>query len=125
MTAITGDIVSAGLAIFTVYESVFDAVDGLLAASENIPVHTDIVIVPVDTDGVTVTVYEVALLTTKELATQFVTDISASIRFAVGSEVAMSTEIAPVRVPVAVEESITLGRVTSSTHVSVIPDATT
>jgi hypothetical protein len=113
------------LLLATVNESVFDAVFGLPAVSENTPVHTDTVSVPVDTDGVTVTVYQVALLATNPLVIQFVIEISASVRSDVDSEVEISTEIAPVRVPVAVEESITLGEVTSRTPVSVIPDATT
>lgn len=125
MTTTTGATVSGGTALLTVYESILDVVEVLPAASENRPTHIDTVIVPVDTDGVTVTLYEVALLAMNPLGTPLVTDISASVRFAVGSEVAILTEIAPVRVPVAVEESIALGGMTSSTPVSVIPDATT
>jgi hypothetical protein len=125
VTVTTGATLSTGTILPTVYESVFDGVDGLPAVSENTPVHTDIVIVPVDTDGVTVTVHQVALLTTNRLAIPPVTVRSESMRSAVASEVAISTEIAPVSVPVAVEERITPGGVTSSIPVSVIPEATT
>ncbi len=82
-------------------------------------------IVPVETDVVTVTVYQVALLVTKALVVPFVTDTSASVRSAVDSDVAISTEMAPVRVPLAVEERVAPGGVTSSTPASVIPEATT
>jgi hypothetical protein len=47
-----------------VNESILDALFGLPAASENTPVHTDTVMVPVDPDGVTVMVYQVELLLT-------------------------------------------------------------
>lgn len=125
MTATTGATVSAGVVVFTAYESIFEAVFGLPAASENTPVHTDIVIVPVDTDGVTVTVYQVALFTMNPLFVPLVTDMSAIVRSAVDSDVAISTEMAPVRVPLAVEERAAVGTIVSSIPESVIPEATT
>jgi hypothetical protein len=97
----------------------------LPTASENIPVHTETVIVPVDTDGVTVMLYEVVLLAANPLTTPLIADTSASVRFMVGSDVTIFTDIAPVIVGGARDERIAVGRVTSSTHVSVIPDATT
>ena len=80
---------------------------------------------PVDTDGVAETVYQVELLITKLLADQPVTEISANTRSAVFSDVVIPTEIAHVMVPVAVEESIAPGGVISSCPVRVMPDATT
>ena len=125
MTATTGATVSAGVVVFTAYDSIFDAVFGLPAASENAPVHTDTVIVPLDTDGVTVTVYQVALFTMNPLVVPLVTDTSAIVRSAVDSDAVIPTEMAPVRVPLAVEERVAPGGVTSSTPASVIPEATT
>ena len=121
----TGATVSAGVEVLTAYDSIFDAVFGLPAVSVNTPVHTDIVIVTVDTDGVTVTVYQVALLTMNPLAMPPVTVRSESMRSAVASEVDIPTEIDPVIVPVAVEEKVAPGGVISSTPVRVIPEATT
>ena len=106
-------------------ESVLDTLFGFPAASENTPVHTDTIIVPVDPDGVTVIAYQVELLLTKLLVNQPVTEISANTRSAVSSDVVIPTEIAHVMVPLAVEESIAPGGVISSCPVSVIPDATT
>lgn len=124
MTATTGATVSAGAGILTLYESVFEAIERLPTASENIPVHTETVIVPVDPDGVTVIVYPVALLVRNPLTTPLIADTSASVRFIVGSDVTIFTDIAHVIVGVAVDERIAVGRVTSSTHVSIMPDAT-
>ena len=109
----------------TVYESIFDAVEGLPTASENTLAQRETVIVPVDPDGVTVTLYEVALLATNPLTTPLIAETSASIRSALDSEIVISTDIAPVIVGVARDERRAVGRVTSSTQVSVIPDATT
>lgn len=116
---------SEGVVLLTAYESIFDAVFGLPAVSVNTPVHTDIVIVPVETDGVTVTVYQVALFTMNPLFVPLVTDMSEIVRSAVDSDAVIPTEMAPVRVPLAVEERVAPGGVTSSTPASVIPEATT
>lgn len=108
-----------------VYESILDAILVFPAASENTPVHTDTVIVPVDTVGVTVTVYPVELFATNPPVTPPVTERLLMVRSVVGSEVTRLIVIAHVIARAAVEESITVGRVVSNTPVSTIPDATT
>lgn len=64
-------------------------------------------------------------MATNPLTTPLIAVTSASVRSMVDSEVVISTDIAPVIVGVARDERVAVGGVTSSTHVSVIPDATT
>ena len=125
MIATIGDSVSTAAPPPILKTSEFDAVLGLSAISENTAAQTDTIMLPVESDGVTVTLYPVALCTTKLLTTPLDADISAIVRSAVSSLTVMSIETAPVIVLGDVVERTTLGAVVSSTHVSIIPDATT
>ena len=72
--ATTGAMVSAVAPI--VYESVFDALFVFQAASENVPLPTETVTVPVDAVGVIVNEYPVPLRAVNPLAVALVVDIS-------------------------------------------------
>lgn len=120
----TGEVVSE-VFIFILYESMFDEVFVLSAASEKTPVHTPTVIAPVATVGVTVKVYPVELCALNPLIVAFVSDISPDTKSLVDSAVVAWTEMAHEIVLGAVDVSVMLGRIVSSVPMRSMPEATT
>lgn len=118
----SGTIVSG---ILVLYERTFDLLLVLPAVSENAPVNTEIVTTPVDTDGVTVKVYPVALSAVNPVAVALTSDTSLSMNPLAASVVVAVTEVAQVIVLTSEDERMIHGLVVSSIPVNTIPDATT
>lgn len=98
----------------TIYESVLEAIAFIFQAlSENVPVPTSTEIDHEDIVGVTVKVYPVALVDTKALIVPLLTLMSQDEKFTGISEKVARTDIAQVMVPVALDESRTVGGVES------------